>query len=105
MSVRQTRLYAVLAIAVLIAAGIGVYLVVMQNSPPSGETPEVIVTGTDGTSVNVTLTEMTTMSTITRDGSYQNSYGNVRGVGTYTGVLISDLVELVGGMLEHDSVS
>jgi hypothetical protein len=104
MSVGQTRLYAVLAIAVLIAAGVGVYLVVMQNTPSPGVTPEVTVTGKDGTAVNVTLADMTAMSTITREGSYQNTYGNVRGVGTYTGVLISDLVELVGGMLEHDSV-
>ncbi|MGD9396915.1 MAG: hypothetical protein PVJ05_10845 [Candidatus Thorarchaeota archaeon] len=104
MSVGQTRLYAVLAIVVLIAAGVGVYLVVMQNTPPQEETPEITVTGTDGTAVNVTLTEMTAMTTITREGSYQNTYGNVRGIGTYTGVLISDLVELVGGLLEHDSV-
>jgi DMSO/TMAO reductase YedYZ molybdopterin-dependent catalytic subunit len=44
------------------------------------------------------------MTAITRNGSYQNSYGNVRGVGVYTGVLISDLVELVGGMLEDHRV-
>lgn len=104
MSAGQTRLYAVLAIAVLIAASIGVYFIMVQNAPNPEATPEVTLTGVDGTSVNVTLTEMTGMSTITRTGSYQNSFGNVRGVGVYTGVLISELVELVGGMLEDDSV-
>ncbi len=104
MSGGQTRLYAILAVAVLITASIGVYLVMVSNIPNLDVAPEVNLTGRDGISVNVTLTEMTEMSTITRTGSYQNSYGNVRGVGVYTGVLISDLLELVGGMLEDDSV-
>ena len=104
MSAGQTKLYAVLAIVLLIAGGVGLYLIMTQNTPNPTVTQEVTVTGADGTSVNVTLSEMTEMSTITRSGSYQNSYGNVRGVGVYTGVLISDLIELVGGMLEYDSV-
>ncbi|MFX1561666.1 MAG: hypothetical protein ACFFBL_13840 [Promethearchaeota archaeon] len=104
MSAGQTRLYAVLAIVVLIAASIGVYLVIVQNAINSETAPEVAVTGVDGTSVNISLADMFAMSIVTREGSYQNSNGNVIGVGVYTGVLISDLVELTGGMLEDDSV-
>jgi hypothetical protein len=41
---------------------------------------------------------------VTRNGSYQNSYGNIRGYGLYTGVKVSDLLDLVGGMTEADTV-
>jgi hypothetical protein len=49
------------------------HLVLFQ--PPQGETdvPFVVVVGGDGTTVNVTLTEMLAMASITRNGSYQNS--------------------------------
>jgi hypothetical protein len=104
MSSAQRRLYAILAVTIIVAAGIGAVIVMVPNIPNLEVVPEVIITGADESSVNVTLTEMTEMSTFTRNGSYQNSYGNVRGVGTYTGVLISDLVELVGGMLEDELV-
>ncbi|MHA1944201.1 MAG: hypothetical protein ACW96M_07385 [Candidatus Thorarchaeota archaeon] len=105
MSTGQNRLYGILLAAILIAGGVIAIIVTMpQDTPDSPLLPESTIIGSDGTIENVTLTEMTEMSTITRNGSYQNSYGNVRGVGTYTGVLISDLVELVGGMLEDDSV-
>ncbi|OLS30668.1 MAG: hypothetical protein ThorAB25_08440 [Candidatus Thorarchaeota archaeon AB_25] len=104
MSSAQRRLYAILAVTIIVAVGIGAAIVMVPNAPNLEVVPEVLLTGTDGTSVNVTLEDMTAMSTITRNGSYQNSYGNVRGVGIYVGILISDLVELAGGMLEDDSV-
>jgi hypothetical protein len=104
MSSEQRKLYALLAVVAIIAVSIGAVLVMVPNVPNPGVTPKVLISGADESSVNVTLTEMTEMSTITRNGSYQNSYGNIRGVGTYTGVLISDLVELVGGMLEDEQV-
>ncbi len=105
MSAGQNKLYAVLAVVIISSVGIGAYIVMVPNAPNLDPVPGVKLTGADGTTVNVTLTEMTEMSTIIRNGSYQNSYGNVRGVGEYIGVLISDLVELVGGMLEDDKVT
>ncbi len=100
----QKKLFAILAVAIILTVGIGVAMVMVPDAPNLEPVPGVLLTGPDETSVNVSLTEMTEMSTITRIGSYQNSFGNVRGAGTYTGVMISDLVELVGGMLEDDSV-
>ncbi|MBE0527031.1 MAG: hypothetical protein IH631_08820, partial [Candidatus Thorarchaeota archaeon] len=36
--------------------------------------------------------------------SFQNQYDNWRGHGTYTGIAISELVELVGGMTINDTL-
>jgi hypothetical protein len=105
MSETQRRLYALLAVSVIaVVATLGVLYVMVPNVPNLDEVPEVLLTGPTQTSVNVSLSEMTEMSIITRNGSYQNSFGNVRGFGEYSGVLISDLVELVGGMEENDTV-
>ena len=40
------------------------------------------------------------MNLLDADSSYENLYGNIAGEGHYTGVLIRDLLELVGGMVE-----
>jgi len=96
----QSKLLAMLLVAVLVAGGAMAALVMFQPSNnPSNSFVEVVGTGT---SQNVTLTEMLSMDSITGNSSYQNSYGNVRGEGIYTGVNISDLVDLVGGMAEDD---
>ncbi|GAG88872.1 unnamed protein product, partial [marine sediment metagenome] len=58
------------------------------------------VVGSNGVSQNVTLAEMMIMDSVSGNSSYENTYGNVRGVGVYMGVKISDLVNLVGGMDE-----
>lgn len=98
----QTKLLAVLLVAVLLSGGALVALVMFQpttNPPPTD--PYVTVVGT-GTSLNVTLSDMLLMESVIGNSSYQNTYGNVRGQGIYTGVNISDLVDLVGGMADDD---
>ncbi|MEM5812326.1 MAG: hypothetical protein QW286_01280, partial [Candidatus Aenigmatarchaeota archaeon] len=49
--------------------------------------------------------EMLSMPAIERNGSFQNSYGNIRGQGDYKGVRVADLIELVGGMTEEQIVT
>lgn len=56
------------------------------------------VVGSDGTTHIVTLAQMKTMNVITKNGSFQNSYGNIRGAGEYSGVKIADLIQISGGM-------
>ena len=96
----KAKLLTVLLVAVLVAGGALAALVMFQPSNNSSDS-FVEVVGTE-TSQNVTLSEMLLMASITGNSSYQNSYGNVRGEGIYTGVNISDLVDLVGGMTEDD---
>ncbi|TFG99981.1 hypothetical protein E4H12_00595, partial [Candidatus Thorarchaeota archaeon] len=100
MDSNQTKLLAVLLVAVLVAGGALAALVMFQPSNNPSD-PFIEVVGT-GTSQNVTLSDMLLMQFVKGNSSYQNSYGNVRGAGTYTGVNISDLVDLVGGMAEDD---
>ncbi|MHA2080476.1 MAG: hypothetical protein ACW99H_04955, partial [Candidatus Thorarchaeota archaeon] len=104
MSSSQTKLFAILAVTILLAVSAFAGILLLQTPQDGDDEPLVLVSGSSGTSINVTLTEMTQLTTITRNGSYQNSFGNVRGVGIYTGILISDLVELVGGMTEDNLV-
>jgi hypothetical protein len=89
---------------VLVSAGVLAALVFFQPGPEEEDVPYVVLIGSDSTTENVTLTEMLTMTSITKSGSYQNSYGNIRGQGTYTGVKIADLVNLVGGMAENETL-
>jgi len=99
----QTKLYAVLAIVIVIVGAATVILVLMQQpTTPTG--PSVQVVGSNGSVHAVTLSEMKNMNVITRNGSFQNSYGNVRGAGEYKGVKIADLIELAGGMATNQLV-
>ncbi len=94
----NTKLYAVLAIVVVIAGTAVAVLVLMQQPTTPTTGPSVRVVGSDGLVHVVTLNQMKTMNVITRNGSFQNSYGNIRGAGEYKGVKIADLIGLAGGM-------
>ena len=61
----------------------------------------VVVAGRLG---NITLdhSELAQMDLVEGNSSYQNVLGNWKDLGTYTGVRIADLLELVGGMEEDD---
>jgi len=54
--------------------------------------------------VTLSLEDLLLMDDITGYSSFQNQYDNWRGHGTYTGIAISDLVELVGGMTVNDTL-
>ncbi|HUU07557.1 MAG TPA: metallophosphoesterase [Thermoplasmata archaeon] len=62
----------------------------------------VALVGRDGITVNLTFEELASMDPVEGDSSYENYFGNVGGVGHYSGVSIATLVELVGGMSEGD---
>jgi hypothetical protein len=104
MSSNNTKLYGLLIAIIIVSGGALAAIVLMQPQPEETSIPHVVVVGGNNTSLNVTLTQMLAMTSVTKNGSYQNSYGNVRGYGLYTGVKISDLVDLVGGMSENDTL-
>ncbi|MBN2228521.1 MAG: hypothetical protein JW779_02935 [Candidatus Thorarchaeota archaeon] len=104
MNSSNVKLYGVLIAVVLVAAFALAGIVLLQPPAEEPDVPLVVVIGRTGTTENVTLTEMESMTTIAGNSSYQNSYGNIRGYGSYTGVKISDLVDLVGGMSENDTL-
>ena len=56
------------------------------------DAPGVEIVYVDGTSRTVTLPIMKHMPTLKREGTYQNQFDNWRDKGTYTGVLLTDLI-------------
>jgi len=95
---------AVFVVLLLVGGAIaGIYFLQMQQGQQT-DVPYVTVVGVDETSINITLTQMLSMSSITRNSSYENSYGNIRGYGLYTGVKIADLINRAGGMNESQFV-
>jgi DMSO/TMAO reductase YedYZ molybdopterin-dependent catalytic subunit len=70
------------------------------TAPPT-EAPLVSVIEGSNTQ-NVTLTALLDMTSIQGVSSYQNRFGNWRGLGTYQGVTLQSLADLVGGMHPGD---
>ena len=95
------RLPALLVIVLIVAAGSFAAIVFLQT-PTEG--PSVNVIGSSGTTRTVTLGELQAMPAVERTGSFENSFGNIRGQGEYKGVRIVDIIELVGGMSEIEVV-
>lgn len=54
--------------------------------------------------VTLSLDDLLLMDVITEYSSFQNQFDNWRGHGTYTGIAISELIELVGGMTVNDTL-
>ena len=54
--------------------------------------------------VTLSLVDLLQMDIITGYSSFQNQYDNWRGHGTYTGIAVSELIELVGGMTVNDTL-
>ncbi|NWF96560.1 MAG: hypothetical protein HXY34_10515 [Candidatus Thorarchaeota archaeon] len=96
----QRMLYGVLLLVVIVAAGALATLTLMTDTAQ----PTVNLTGHDMSTRKVTLTQMKGMPTVHMNGSFQNSFGNIRGAGEYRGVRVSALVELAGGMEANDTV-
>ncbi|MFW9793948.1 MAG: hypothetical protein ACFFEE_06595 [Candidatus Thorarchaeota archaeon] len=102
MSSSQTR--GIILLVVLLAGASLTALVLLQ---PSGDTPtesNIQIVGAT-TTINITLSQMQDETPIIRNGSFQNSFGNIRGAGEYQGVLVSDLLEAVGGMGINDTLT
>lgn len=64
--------------------------------------PHIEVIGKTGLCLNVTYDEIMLMDLLEANSSFENAYGNIAGEGHYRGVLVRDLLELVGGMSEGD---
>jgi len=85
------------AFVLLIAACITPLVVQSLSSEPE---PFIEIVDAGGIRT-IALSEMKTMSVLTRSGSYQNQYGNWRDDGIYSGVLLMDLIgEVVYTMID-----
>jgi hypothetical protein len=82
---RVARLVFVLLIAACLAP-----LVVRSLIPEGG--PSIQIVEPSGDVRRITLSEMKKMPLLSREGNYQNQYGNWRDQGTYCGVLLTNLI-------------
>lgn len=101
MSSGQKQLYAILVVIGIVAT---TSLYVLQNTLNITDERSITLIGNEDTPLELSLTEIQEMDSIERFGSFHNSYGNIRGAGTYVGVLVSDLINLIGGMEETDII-
>ena len=81
----------------------GVEIVPVLLAPPTLERDRVVVRGTDA-DVTLSLSDLIGMDMTEGWSSFQNQFDNWRGYGLYTGVRVSDMVGLVGGMGVSDTV-
>jgi len=86
---RRRRTVYQIAFAVMIVA---IVIPALLRTGQSGSSPSVEILGVDGTLVTVSLQQMKRLPALTREGMYQNQFENWRDEGTYTGVLVSDLL-------------
>ena len=78
-----------LAFALLIVASIMPLVIRSLRSEPG---PFIEIVDAEGSTRTIALSEMKRMPVLTREGSYQNQYGNWRDHGVYSGVLLIDMI-------------
>ncbi|MDD5263752.1 MAG: hypothetical protein PHU43_02845 [Candidatus Bipolaricaulis sp.] len=85
-NVRRGMLLALVVLTVSVAAP----LVVRWALSPTGPAIEVVLPS--GATRMVTLATLRRLPTLTRQGEYQNQFGNWRDAGVYSGVRLADLI-------------
>jgi DMSO/TMAO reductase YedYZ molybdopterin-dependent catalytic subunit/predicted phosphodiesterase len=76
---------------------------VVEVGAEDPESLTLVISGSGG-NITIGLSEMLTMIPVEGYGSYQNFYGNWNAMGNYTGLLIADLIDSVGGMDIDDTL-
>jgi len=92
--------------AIIIAAAVLGYIYMSFSKEGEEDLTElsILLVGKNGSEENLTLKEIMELSSVQGKSSYQNQFGNWKEEGNYEGVLISTLVERVGGMEPGDTV-
>lgn len=90
--------------AIIISAGAIVALSQLSQVPPPLTDDLDVQVKKGSTTVNLDFATVMAMQERQGISQYQNRFGNWGGAGTYVGVSLSDLVELVGGMDQNDVV-
>jgi len=68
------------------------------------QAPFIVLKGRAGETTNITFDELMAMDLLTASSSYENLYGNIGGAGTYSGPTVAALLDLVGGMVDGDTL-
>ena len=90
--------------AIIISAGTIVVLSQLPQPPPLVTSDLDVQVKKGSNTLDLDFAAVTAMQGLQGASQYQNRFGNWGGAGTYTGVSLADLVELVGGMDQDDVV-
>jgi len=90
----------IIVAAILVAVPLG-YLVLKSDDARDGGTYTVTVVGKAG-DAELDRAELEDMAYVEAVSSYQNKFMNWRGLGTYRGVELRDIADVVGGMAPGD---
>jgi hypothetical protein len=95
---------AIVLVAIIVSAGaiVALYQLSHLTPPLTGELDVQVKKGS--TTINLDLSLVAAMPSQLGYSQYQNRFGNWGGAGTYIGVPLSNLVQLVGGMDSNDVV-
>ncbi len=93
-NVRRGMLLRLIILTVAVAAP----LVVRWALSPRGPAVEIVLPS--GTTRTLTLAALSRLPTLTRQGEYQNQFGNWRDAGSYAGVRLTDLI----GEVDYETI-
>jgi len=95
------KMAALAAVVILLVAVPMGYFILNQDDDEAADF-SVALTGKGGEEETVDLASLENMDFMENVSSYQNRFNNWKGLGTYGGVELRDLADLVGGMAEGD---
>lgn len=94
---------AAVIVILLVAVPMGYFILTQEDD--GGADFSVALTGKDGEEESVNLNALEDMDSVEAVSSYQNRFNNWKGLGTYGGVELRDIADLVGGMDEGDMMT
>ena len=100
----------ILAVVIIIAVGVIIYTNLPEETNNENddlkETSDIpfLIVLYDGEEKEYTLQQLTELDTMSGYGGYRTSYPSIKGQGTYTGVLVTSLVEDIAGPINNYSI-
>jgi len=105
----NTKILAAVAITIVAVAAVAVAAVYMlsqpSNSPSTLPSMSLTLIGSNGQQKVLTEQDIAALEAYSAQGGLKTSSGVISGVGTYTGVLVTDLLNLVGGMTSDQTLT
>jgi hypothetical protein len=102
--INRRALAALIVVLMLIGAPLAVMYIL-----DDGGSGEVVFTlskeDVPGHEIELTMEDILALDQVVGESSYQNFFTNWRAEGTYKGVKISDLMEMLGGMSEGQNIT
>ena len=104
------KLLATIIIVVVIVASASAAAAYMLSKSSSSNTPNLpamslTLVGADGTQKVLTQTDIAGLKSYTANGGFKSSGGMIAAVGTYIGVPVTTLINLVGGMTSGETLT